>query len=75
MANSHQSTARTLAATAAITGQRNSGRSSVPAALAARSGSSVPRARSASSGLAFGGAAVAPGSATMPRGSSLVVIR
>ena len=58
-----------------MTGHRNSGRSNVPAALAARSGSSVPRARSASSGLAIGGAAGAPPAATMPRGTSLAVIR
>ena len=65
----------TLTATATTTGQRNSGRSSVPAAFAARSGSSVPRARSANSGLAVGAAAGAPPAATTPRGSSLAVMR
>ena len=50
----------TLTTTATTTGHRNSGLSSAPAAFAARSGSSVPRARSASSGLAFGAAAGAP---------------
>ena len=58
-----------------MTGHRNSGRSSAPAAFAARSGSSVPRALSASSGLAFGGAAGAPSAATTPRGSSFAVMR
>ena len=56
-ANSHQSTAAMLASTATTTGPRNSGVSSAPAAFAARSDSSVPRARRASSGLAFGAAA------------------
>ena len=74
-AYSQKSTARTLTITAATTGGRNSGRSSVPAALTARSGSSVRRARSASSGLARGGAAGAPSAATMPRGASLAVMR
>ena len=64
-----------LTTTATTTGHRNSGVSSAPAAFAARSGSSVPRARSASSGLAFGAAAGAPPAATMPRGSSLAVMR
>src|SRR6185312_9227052 len=54
-ANSHQSTATMLTTTAITTGPRNSGVSSAPAAFAARSESSVPRARSASSGLALGG--------------------
>ncbi len=63
------------AITAATIGHRNSGRSIVPIALAAASGSRVPRARSASSGLARGATAGAPGAATMPRGISLAVTR
>ena len=74
-ANSHQSRAARVASTATTTGPRNSGVSSAPAAFAARSDSSVPRARRASSGLAVGAAAGAFPSATMPSGSSLAVMR
>ena len=74
-ANSHQSTAVMLTTTVTTTGHRNSGVSSAPVALTARSDSSVPRALSASSGLAFGGAAGAAWSAMMPSGSSLLVMR
>ena len=45
------------------------------AAFAARSDSSVPRARRASSGLAVGAAGGASPPATIPSGSSLAVIR
>ncbi len=69
-----KSRAATLTTTAAITGQRNSGRKKVPAAPAARSGSRVTRALSASSGLAVGSTG-APCPATMPSGASLATMR
>jgi len=60
--------------TAAITGQWNNGRKSAPATLAAAAGSSVARARSASSGLAVGSAALAAPPASRPSGASLSVM-
>ncbi len=63
------------AMTAATTGQWNSGRNSAPAPLTAAAGSSVARARSPSSGLALGSAALAAPPASRPSGASLSVMR